>query len=154
MIHSTHSFKVCGCCYDKLANGETCHCWAGAHPDGLAVFVGLEDGVQVVPGGSDDWDGFDTAPCDGCGNMLAGERYAAAGLTESAEEWVANCTQCGDPIDYCLGHGNAADDPDCDCYACERARMDAWLPLEDDGPNRHADGSSCTRGEVCDWVHF
>ena len=109
-VKVTHNLTVCGCCLNYVANNERCHCATANHPDGVGSFRDLPSSVQVVPGDESTYDSFSSVPCDGCGSRLAGERQACGGLTDTREydDDYPPCQVCGDPSDYCQGHGPIA----------------------------------------------
>lgn len=56
--------------------------------------------------------------------------------TEIADETFADCEHCGDPIDYCQGHGHWADHEACDPEDCEVAADRYVVAAEADDQRR------------------
>lgn len=72
--------RVCSDCAQVIANGEISDGTdRGDRTAAAQVAVWGADAIGLVLAGTDDGpDPFSTAPCDGCGSTLAGERWDAA----------------------------------------------------------------------------
>lgn len=54
---------------------------------------------------------YEPAVCDNCGK----DAHTPAELAACIDSMLAppRCPECGDPIDYCLGHGDVDEEPMC-----------------------------------------
>lgn len=96
MVSVVYDLMICQCCQQAVANAESCECPPSEHPDGLAAFKGIPEGVHMAsdcrtdPEELDDpadailygalCEDFDDHRCNGCGTYMAGSRHRVVGL--------------------------------------------------------------------------
>lgn len=122
MSKKGHTIHVCQDCLFVHANGETENENLEREPlsllKGMEISLGMsrdehecqdEAGLTAFERDEDcDCENttFSWSACEGCGCTLGGSRHALTVWGEADDEDYPDCEKCGEPIDYCIGHGS------------------------------------------------